>query len=532
MNSPADHPTPPSGSPPEDVAVLREKCSTLQARADFLEEENRLLRAILYGKSSEKSKPAGPTPEQPHLAFDEPEAETAPRPESPAKTIEVAGHTRAKPGRKPIPESLPRVDDPIDLPDAEKFAPCGCPLKRIGEEVSERLDIIPAKIQVIRTIRFKYAPDCQCATPAGTPGEVKIAPARAELIPHGIATAGLIAFIITAKYVDGIPLYRQELQLIRLGLDSIGRGTLCNWVLLAAAACRRLMELLLGEVLAGPVVNMDETRVQVLREPGRSNTANSYMWVIRGGHPDRPGVVFRYEPSREGRIPEELLRGYRGFLQTDGYIGYEAVGEREGIRHLGCWAHARRKFVEVVKGTKGAAKGSVAQEVIDLIGNLYAIESAADHQCLSPESRALLRQTEAGPILEDLKRRLDQYAKTTPPRSLLGKAITYTLNQWPRLTVYLENGYLRPDNNWAENAIRPFAIDRKNWLFCGSPRGATGSAALYSLIETAKANNLEPYAYLRCLFKALPTATSDDELRALLPQNIDRKRIETFGTPA
>jgi transposase len=509
----------------QEVAALQEERASFQAKAELLEEENRLLRAILYGPSSEKKVAEEPTAEQPHLPFDEAE-EAPPTPEAPpTEKITVIGHTRQKPGRKPLPENLPRVDEEIDLPAEEKFAPCGCPLKGIGKEVSERLDIIPAKIRVIRTSRLKYAPDCQCPTGEGAPGEVKIAPSPPQLIPHGIATAGLVAHVVTAKFVDAIPLYRQEQQFLRLGLD-IGRNTLCSWVRLAAASCARLLELLMEEVLSGPIINMDETRVQVLREPGRPNTTNSYMWVIRGGPPDRPGVIFRYDPSRAGRIPEELLRGYRGYLQTDGYIGYEAVGERDGIRHLGCWAHARRKFVEVVKGTKGGTKAGVAQEVLDLIEKLYCIEANARERGRAPDEVVAIRAQEAKPILDTIKELLEKRSLTTPPKSLLGKAIFYSLNQWPRLIVYLENGNLHPDNNLAENAIRPFAVGRKNWLFSGSPRGATGSATLFSLIETAKANGLEPYAYLRLLFTVLPTVSTDADIRALLPQYLDRSRLE------
>ena len=400
-------------------------------------------------------------------------------------------------------------------------------MKCIGQDESERLDIVPAKIQVKKTIRLKYALACDCPTGIGAAGEVRIAPAPAELIPHGIATAGLVAHVVTAKFVDAIPLYRQEQQLMRLGLD-INRNTLCNWVLLAAGACMRLLELLMDEILSGNIVNMDETRVQVLREPGRSNTAESYMWVIRGGHPDRPGIIFRYDPSRGAHVPKELLRNYRGFLQTDGYIGYEAIGEREGIRHLGCWAHARRKFVEVVKGTKGCIKSGIAQEIIDLISKLYMVEAKADEKNLSPQDRKSLRMEESKPVLEEIKKILDVRKKSTPPRSLLGKAITYALNQWSRLIVYCEDGNLRPDNNLAENAVRPFAVGRKNWLFSGSPRGATGSACLYSLIETAKANSIEPYRYLRLIFTELPKATSDEQIKSLLPQYLDRSRLESF----
>ncbi len=210
---------------------------------------------------------------------------------------------------------------------------------------------------------------------------------------------------------------------------------------------------------------MDETTIHVLGEPGRANPTKSDMWVCRGGPPDRPGVIFRYDPSRSGRVPVELLRGYWGYLQTDGYIGYQAVGERPGIGQLGCRAHARRTFVEVVKGTKGAPKTGVAQEVIDRIGQLYDLERRAVHDNLDRDGVVALREREAKPVLDNLKEFLDRREKTTPPRRLLRKAIGYTLHLWPRLTVYLQKGFLRLDNNLAENAIRPFAVGRKNWLY-------------------------------------------------------------------
>ena len=191
-------------------------------------------------------------------------------------------------------------------------------------------------------------------------------------------------------------------------------------------------------------------------------------------------------------------------------------------------SHARRKFVDVIKGTKGISKSSVAQEIVDQIALLYAVESKADEKRLSSDERKTLRTKESLPVLNKIKEILETRRKTTPPRSLLGKAIAYSLNQWNRLIVYLEDGNLRPDNNLAENAIRPFAVGRKNWLFSGSPRGATGSATLYSLIETAKANGLEPYAYLRFIFQTLPTISSDKEIKALLPQFLDRSRLEKF----
>ena len=236
-------------------------------------------------------------------------------------------------------------------------------------------------------------------------------------------------------------------------------------------------------------------------------------------------VLFRYHPTRAGSVAAEILSDFKGYLQTDGYSGYEALGEREGLRHLGCLAHVRRKFVEIEKSAGKKAKSGTAHAVLDLIGKLYGVEHQAEKQKFDPEQIKALRAEKSRPILDKLKALLDARVATTPPKSLLGKAIGYAFKQWDRLVVYLEDGRLRPDNNLAENALRPFAVGRKNWLFSGHPRGADASAAIYSLIETAKANGLEPYRYLHHLFEHLPAATTDAQRKALLPQHIDPKTL-------
>jgi len=505
----------------ESVPVLLERIESLESYVQELEENIRILKGALYGRSSER-RPAEQIPGQMVLPFDGEQSDPLPKP-VPAKS-QVRGHQRRKPGRKPLPPDLPRVEKIIDLPADQKIDEFGRPLKCIGQVVSEQLCIKKAEIYVLREIRLKYAKVSDLPTPVGAPAEVRIPPAPPRIVPKGIASADLVAHVAIAKFGDGLPLKRQEDQFRRLGVK-IGRATMANWLIIAATACSRLLDLLMEEILAGPVINMDETRIQVLGEPGRANTAMSYMWVCRGGRPGKPGILFRYEPSRAGRVPQEILGEYQGYLQTDGYSGYQVVGERPGIRHLGCWAHVRRKFVEVIKGNKGVGKATVAQEVVDSIRQLYAIEDQAREEGLTDEQVVALRDREARPVLDGLKALLDQRSRTTPPRSLLGKAVGYALSQWPRLTVYLEKGFLRPDNNLAENAIRPFAVGRKGWLFSGSPRGAWASAFFFSIIETAKANGIAPDSYLRFLFSEVLKATTDEEFRALLPQNLDRSRL-------
>jgi transposase len=301
---------------------------------------------------------------------------------------------------------------------------------------------------------------------------------------------------------------------------------MANWAIQVARQCQPLLELLHTEILSGPLVNIDETTVQVLKEPGRANTTQSYMWIFRGGPPDQAALVYQYHPSRSGQVPRDYLKDYRGFVQTDGYSGYDALGLEPGIVHVGCWAHARRKFFEVVqarqKNGRQKSKTGSGDVALSYIGNLYKVESIAKEQEYSAEQIRELRQEQARPILDEFRAWLEKRLVETPPKGLLGQAISYTLNQWHRLIRYLDDGRLRPDNNLAENAIRPFVVGRKNWLFSGHPRGANASAALYSLIETAKANRFEPYLYLRFLLSHLPMATSTDDYKSLLPQYLDR----------
>jgi transposase len=499
--------------------ALRVSNADLRLKIELLQEQYKLLVSLLYGKKSEKRGAPETSPLQP-LLFDEPAS--APVPDA-TPTTTVKAHPCRKRGRRPLPKNLPRIDVVIDVAEKDRVCECGDERAEIGREVTERLDIIPAIIQVERTIRIKRA--CRrCEGSADvTHGAVHIAPLPPQIIPQGIVTPGFLAHVVISKYADALPLYRQQGQLRRLGLD-ISRATLAKWVLQVAVACHTLYALLLDEVHSGPVINMDETPIQVLNEPGRANTTKSYMWVCRGGPLGQPVIIFHYAPTRAGRIAEKLLAGYSGYLQTDGYVGYETVGERKGITHLGCMSHVRRKFVDVQKGA-GCTTHGVARSILDLIGDLYGVEREASHNNLTLDAIVALRAKKSRPVLDRIKALLDKYHPMCPPKSLLGQAINYALNMWLRLTIYLEHGFLNIDNNVAENAIRPLAVGRKNWLFAGSPAGADAAAIMFSIIETAKANGIEPYAYLRFLFKQLPLATSKAEIRALLPQFVDRSRL-------
>lgn len=504
---------------PNDVAELKQMVIDLHNDNWLLKEQVQFFKDKLFGRRAEVWSDAEL---QQMWLFNEAEAGAEARPkEEERETVTVGAHERGKPGRRTLPEGLPRVEVVHDLEEREKVCACGVALSRIGQETSEQLDVIPAKVQVIRHIRYKYA----CKSCEGLEGEgptVKIAPPAVQLIPKSIASAGLVAYVVSSKYEDALPFYRQEKQFRRIGVE-LSRATMCGWAIEAAGRCSPLIELLEEEVRSGPLVRADETVLQVLKEPGRAATTKSYMWVFMGGAVGRPAVLYQYHPSRSGEVAREFLKDYCGYVQTDGYAGYNELSGVVGIVQVGCWAHVRRKFFEVSKASKNAAS---AHEAMKYIGRLYGVEHAADEKKLVPEERRALRQREAVPILEEFKGWLDRRVEQVPPQSLLGKAMNYALGQWDRLVRYVENGILTPDNNRVENAIRPFVTGRKNWLFSDTPRGAHASAALYSLIETAKASKIEPYWYLRYLFEKLPLVGSDPkDLKTLLPQCLDKNEL-------
>ena len=504
-----------------DFAELRQNYET---EISVLKEEISLLKHRLFGRKSEKL----PVGTGQLLLFNEAEAGKAEDRGAAPEKIAVPAHERRRGCRKPLPENLPRVEALHDLTDEQKQCACGEQKSRIGEEVSEQLDIIPPKIQVIQHIRPKYV--CKkCEGVAADEPAVSIAPMPEQMIPKSIATPGLLAWSLTGKFVDALPFYRIEHILKRYGVE-VSRQTLCCWAVKVAELCRPLLELMEEDILQGFQINADETTLQVLQEPGREATTRSYMWLFRGGTGQRPVIIYQYHERRSGQVAKEFLKNYAGYVQTDGYLGYDFLEQMPEITHLGCWAHVRRKFFEVVnavgKDKDGKKKTGSGEVALDYIGKLYLIEKECAERKLSFEQIIRERQSRAGPIVEQFRAWLDKRSPQVPPGSTVGKAISYTLGQWERLTVYLRDGRLRPDNNLAENAIRPFVLGRKNWLFAVTPDGAHASAAIYSIIETAKANGLEPYWYLRYLFERLPKAKTTEEYKALLPHCVDRSQIE------
>lgn len=490
---------------PNDPELLKQMLVQMQSRVSLLQEENTLLRQRLFGRKSEQSV----DPQSPQLAmFNEAESLAV---ETVAEADEevVAPEPAKKRGkRKPLPAELPRVEVIHELPEHELTCDCGCRKQAIGEETSEQLEIIPMQIRVIRHIRKVYA--CK-----GCENAPVTADKPAQLIEKSMASPSVLAMLLTTKYADGLPLHRFEKVLKRHGVE-IPRQTLARWVMLCGDHLQPLVNLLRDRLLDSPVIHCDETRLQVLKEPDRDPGSQSWMWVQTGGPPDHPVILFDYTTSRAQEVPQRLLEGYRGYLMTDDYAGYNAIAAQEGVERLGCWAHARRKFIEAQKAQPKGKTGR-ADMALNLINKLYGIER--DTKDADDARRYETRQSQSQAILTQLKAWLDKTLGQVTPQSALGKAVSYLASNWSKLIRYTEAGNLPIDNNPAERAIRPFVIGRKNWLFSDTPRGAHASALIYSLIETAKANGQEPYAWLRHVLECLPQAKTVEALEALLPWN-------------
>jgi transposase len=485
-------------------------------------EELQLMRRRLFGRSAERLSEAD---RKQLWLFNEAEAiaATEKQPSEPQR-VPVRSHTRAKRGRKPLPAALVRVEMIHDIAESEKSCGCGQPLKRIGQEVCEKLEIIPAQVRVRRHVRPKYA--CRACEGSGDEEKpaVRIAPAVKQLLPKSIASPALVAYMLVSKFCDALPFYRQERQFQRMGVD-LSRQDMANWTMAVARRIQPLVQLLRREIHGGPVVQIDETTLQVMQEPGRANTSQSFMWVYRGGQPEHPVVDYQYHPSRSGEVPLKVLHEYRGFVQTDGYEGYEELGRQPGITHVGCWAHARRKFFEAKVVSKQSGS---AEEALALIDKLFAWERELRAADLAPQEFLQRRREQVEPVLQGLRTWLESRQPQVPPSTLLGKAIGYTLSQWPKLVRYLDSPWLKPDNNACEQAIRPFVIGRNNWVISGSPAGAKASAAWYSLIETSKINGVEPYLYLRCVLSRLPDGEHPEDYSLLLPWKIDKAMLLDF----
>ena len=426
----------------EKLGMQREIDSLRRQLATVIEALG-LERLRAYGARSEKA------PGQ-HDLFDEAENDEASAPSdgtSDGVADDMASPTpRQRPrARAPLPKDLPRKRIVHELSDAERQCPCGCTMREIGETTSEQLDIIPAQVQVIEHVRKTYS--CSACDES-----IRTAPPAPSILPKSIVSANTAAYLVTAKYADGLPLYRMSTILKRYGI-TLPRQTLSEAVLRSATRVEPLIEILRERLRQCTLLHMDETRVQVLKEPGKSAQHQSYMWVQRGGPPGETVVRFTYAPTRAATVPERLISDYAGAVMTDGYEVYRRVAKDGAFVHLVCWAHARRKFVEARKAQPKGRSGK-ADAALSLIGKLYGIERTCARS--DAATRQLARVERAAPVLAELEGWLERSAATVAPKGALGRAIGYAREYWTELGRYVENGAWPIDNNAVENAIRPF----------------------------------------------------------------------------
>ena len=479
-----------------------------QALINVLEEKLRLMDQRKFGTSSEKN-----LSQQDWLAD---EAETLADGEHDADDGEIDPEPDEKKPprkrRKGFNSDLPRIQKFIHLSDEERDGA----VETFFVKVKEELDIVPARAQVIEIMQEK-------AVYLDEDGErfLKAAPRPAHPIGKSVASINLLAWIVIAKYADGMPLYRLEKILARYG-GEITRTTLANWIIRLSVTLQAFLDRLEYHLMAMDYIQGDETRLQVLSEPGMAATGHKWMWMMRGGPPGGKSVVlFNYDKSRGGAVVERLLYNFLGrYFQSDGYSGYDKACAAKKLVHLGCMDHGRRKVVEAIKAQSktDTGKPSVAMVLLSHIDALCRYERQWKE--LDDDERYQLRQEIAIPRLAKLRLWLEQKQPKVAPDTLTRGAINYLLNQWDHLVRYCEHGQLRISNILAENAIRPFAVGRKSWLFSDSPEGAKASAAMFSVIETAKANGVEPYAYLQHLLDNICNAKTDEALDALMPWNM------------
>ena len=482
----------------------------LKAEVAWYREQLGLAKKRLYAPSSEKSAVG-----QEEMLFNEAEAcasAVLPDPET-----EVVTYKRRKSMGKREQQlaDLPLEEIDYELSAEEAVCPgCAEALHKIGADTSQEIKIIPAQVVLVKHNRAKYA--CRNCSRNEISTSILTAPMPKSAFPNSLASPTAVAYIMSQKFVEGLPLYRQEASLQRLGFE-LSRQTMANWMLAGADWLEQILRRMKAKLLERDILHADETPLQVLKEEGRKAQTTSYMWLYRSGRDGPPVVLYDYQQTRAAEHPRRYLEGFRGYLHVDGYKVYEKL---PGITLVGCFAHARRNFVEALSVLSPMAQkkgGTAAHQGLHYCDQLFAIER--DLHNLTPEERHAQRQARSRPVLDALHAWLEETATTVLDKCATGKAIRYCLSQWSKLTAFMGDGRLELSNNRAERAVKPFVIGRKNWLFADTPRGAEASATIYSLVETAKENGLNPMAYLTYLFEQLPNMNWKDEaaLDLLLP---------------
>jgi transposase len=495
----------------KENASLKTRVQELELLNKWYTEQLKLSRQKQFGQSSERSQHDGL--EQLNL-FNEAEAERQPFVVEPDAGTITYSRKKGKRGEKIT--HLPVEVIEYTLTEEEAACPqCGEELHVMSKEVRKELTIIPATVKVIEHVSYVYS--CRSCEKNEIETPVITAKAPKALLPKSMVSATLLAYILSQKFVNAMPLYRQEQEFKRLGVE-LSRQNLSNWVIKGSALLEPILVKLKQELLSREVLHADETTLEVLCEPGRPAQTKSYMWVYRtSGDTQTPIVLYDYQEGRSGRFAKQYLAGFSGILHSDGWNGYQQV-EEQGVTLCGCWAHARRKFKEAL-----IAASSGKEDIPEAIGlsycnKLFAIEKRAE--AMTAEERYVLRQKESKPLLEAFYEWINTCSSRNLPQSLLGKAFTYAQNQKKYLLAFLTDGRIEISNNRAERSIKPFVIGRKNWLFCNTPGGAKSSATIYSLIQTAMENGLKPQTYLEYVFQQIQKIDVV-EIETLLPWATD-----------
>jgi len=488
-----------------EIAALKNEIAKLQTLNNWYLEQYRLAQHRRFGASSEKTQ----LPEQLGF-FNEIEATADPSVPEPAPEQVLPRRKKQKGKREQDYSGLPTEQVVHELPEDERVCPvCGGPLHACGHEVLRReIEIIPAQVKAVEHVQTVYAcRACEKNSDADALPMVKSNVPAPVIAGSGVASPSLLSFVLCNKYVLALPLYRQEEELKRIGVN-LSRQTMANWAIYAAARwLEPIYDLLKVQLLLRDILHADETTLQVVKEDGRAASQKSYMWMYHTGkQAERHVALFEYRATREGEHPLKFLAGFQGFLHVDAYAGYKKL-EEQGVTVVECWAHMRRKFDDALKGLKKEDRaGSLAHIGQAYCNKLFALERKYDEEKLSDEQRFQRRNLESKPFAEAFF----TWAASVRalPDSLLGKAVTYAANQRPWLMNFLRDGRLELSNNRAERSIRPFTVGRKNWLFSFAAKGAKASAVIYSIVETAQANGLVPFMYLALLFQALPNVPS------------------------